>query len=70
MRMVKPELVERLLAAEQACAEARDRWIRMNDDLLTWMHLVGWLLAEAPPGHGASRPYEPPFLTEPNAAED
>jgi hypothetical protein len=70
LRMGKPELVERLLAAEQVYAEARERWLGTNDELLIWMRLVDWLLTGRTAGAGASRPYETPFLAEPNAAED
>jgi hypothetical protein len=33
MRMSKPELVERLLAIEQAYTEGQDRWLKANDEL-------------------------------------
>lgn len=33
-RMSKPELVERLLAVEQAYAEGQDRWLKAHDELL------------------------------------
>jgi hypothetical protein len=36
MRMSKHELIERLLAMEQACAEQEERWLQVNDDLLEW----------------------------------
>jgi hypothetical protein len=39
------ELVERLLAAEQACADMENRWLKTADDLLTWIMLVDRLLA-------------------------
>ena len=29
-------LIERLLAVERAYAEQEDRWLRVNDELLTW----------------------------------
>ena len=45
MRATKPELVERLLAAEQVCAEMETRWLRTADDVLAWMMLVDRLLA-------------------------
>jgi len=34
MRLSKPELVERLLAVEQAYAEHQELWLQANDDLL------------------------------------
>jgi hypothetical protein len=44
MRASKPELVERLLAAEKAYAEMENRWLRTADDLLVWIMLVDRLL--------------------------
>jgi hypothetical protein len=35
-RLRKAVLVERLLALEQAHAEQEERWLRVNDELLTW----------------------------------
>jgi len=35
-RLGKSVLVERLLALEQAHAEQEERWLRVNDELLTW----------------------------------
>ena len=35
-RWSKATLVERLLAVEHAYAEQEQRWLRVNDDLLTW----------------------------------
>ena len=35
-RMGKDELVERLVALEQAHAAQEERWLRVNDELLTW----------------------------------
>ncbi|MBI4544729.1 MAG: hypothetical protein HY703_06025 [Gemmatimonadetes bacterium] len=35
-RWTKASLVERLLAVERAYAEQEERWLRVNDDLLTW----------------------------------
>ena len=35
-RLGKSVLVERLLALEHAYAEQEDRWLRVNDELLTW----------------------------------
>jgi len=35
-RWTKGRLVERLLAIERAYAEHEDRWLRVNDELLTW----------------------------------
>lgn len=45
MRASKPELVERLLAAEQAYADLETRWLKTADDLLAWIMLVDRLLA-------------------------
>ena len=45
LRMSKARLVARLLAAEQEYADERDRWLRTNDALFTWMRLVDWLIA-------------------------
>jgi hypothetical protein len=36
LRLGKAVLVERLLALEQAYAEQEERWLRVNDELLTW----------------------------------
>jgi hypothetical protein len=36
LRLRKAVLVERLLALEQAHAEQEERWLRVNDELLTW----------------------------------
>jgi hypothetical protein len=36
LRLGKSVLVERLLALEQAHAEQEERWLRVNDELLTW----------------------------------
>ena len=35
-RWTKAILIERLLAVERAYAEQEDRWLRVNDELLTW----------------------------------
>jgi hypothetical protein len=45
MRASKPELVERLLAAEEAYADMQTRWLKTADDLLAWIMLVDRLLA-------------------------
>jgi hypothetical protein len=45
LRLRKAVLVERLLALEQAHAEQEERWLRVNDQLLTWT-----LRAERPDG--------------------
>jgi hypothetical protein len=34
--MSKEALVERLLAVERTAAEARERWLIQQDDVLTW----------------------------------
>lgn len=36
LRLGKSVLVERLLALEHAYAEQEERWLRVNDELLTW----------------------------------
>jgi hypothetical protein len=36
LRLRKAVLVERLLALEHAHAEQEERWLRVNDELLTW----------------------------------
>lgn len=36
LRLNKAELVERLLTVEQAFAEHEERWLGLNDELLTW----------------------------------
>lgn len=36
MRLSKDDLVERLLAVEQAFAEQEEQWHRQNDELLSW----------------------------------
>ncbi len=36
LRMSKEELVERLMAVERTCAEARERWLIQQDEMLTW----------------------------------
>jgi hypothetical protein len=36
LRLQKAVLVERLLALEQAHADQEERWLRVNDELLTW----------------------------------
>jgi hypothetical protein len=36
LRLGKSLLVERLLALELAYAEQEERWLRVNDELLTW----------------------------------
>ncbi len=41
LRLSKRELVERLLAVEQACAEHEQRWLPSADELFPWMLLVG-----------------------------
>jgi hypothetical protein len=45
MRASKAELVERLVAAEQAYADVEARWLKTADELLTWIMLVDRLLA-------------------------
>jgi hypothetical protein len=40
LRLSKHELVERLLAVEQACAEYEQRWLRTADELFAWMLIV------------------------------
>ena len=40
LRLEKAVLVERLLALEHAYAEQEDRWLRVNDELLTWQLAV------------------------------
>ena len=44
LRASKPELVQRLLAAEKAYADIENRWLRTADDLLLWIMLVDRLL--------------------------
>jgi hypothetical protein len=51
LRESKPDLVDRLLAAEQAYAEMEARWLKTADDLLVWIIMLDRLL----PGHGFSR---------------
>jgi hypothetical protein len=46
MRAGKAELVERLLAAEQAYADMETRWVKTADELLAWIMLVDRLLAD------------------------
>jgi hypothetical protein len=41
LRLSKRELVERLLAVEQACGEHEQRWLRTADELFAWMLIVG-----------------------------
>jgi hypothetical protein len=53
MRIGKADLVERVLAAEQAYADERDRWLKINDALFAWMRMVDWLIAAE-----ATRPAE------------
>ncbi len=36
MRLTKPDLVQRLISIEQAYAEGEERWLLVNDDVLTW----------------------------------
>ncbi|SRR6266487_5911420 len=36
LRMSKDALVERLIAVERTSAEARERWLIQQDDVLTW----------------------------------
>lgn len=36
LRMSKEALVERLLAVERTSADARERWLAQQDDVLTW----------------------------------
>jgi hypothetical protein len=36
LRWTKATLVDRLLAIERAYAEQEERWLRVNDELLTW----------------------------------
>lgn len=36
MRLTKKELVDRLLQVEQAHSEQEERWLRVNEELLTW----------------------------------
>jgi hypothetical protein len=52
LRLRKAEVVARLVAAERASAEAHERWLAMNDEVLTWMLLVHWLLSAPPPPRG------------------
>ncbi len=47
LRLSKRELIERLVAAEQACAEHEQRWLRTADELFAWMLLVGRLVGRA-----------------------
>ena len=56
LRWSKARLVERLLAVEHAYAEQEERWLRVNDDLLTWQ-----LRAEH---HGAQPAIEAPQAPE------
>jgi hypothetical protein len=44
LRASKPELVERLLAAEKAYADMETRWLRTADDLLVWIMVVDRLM--------------------------
>jgi hypothetical protein len=46
LRMSKPVLVERLLAAEHAAAAHEERWLRLNDDFLLWILLVEHLVTQ------------------------
>jgi hypothetical protein len=55
LRSTKADLVERLLAAEQACAEMEARWLRTADDLLVWILVVDRLVASGEPPQAASR---------------
>jgi hypothetical protein len=45
LRASKADLVERLLRAEQACAEIEPRWLKTADDLLAWILVVDRLVA-------------------------
>jgi len=36
LRLSKPDLVDRLLAAERASANQEQRWLSHQDDVLTW----------------------------------
>ena len=36
LRMSKEALVERLIIAERAVAEQRERWLSQQDEALTW----------------------------------
>jgi hypothetical protein len=47
MRIGNTDLVERVLAAEQAYADERDRWLKINDALFACMRMVDWLIAVA-----------------------
>jgi hypothetical protein len=51
LREIKPDLVDRLLAAEQAYAEMEARWLKTADDLLVWIIMLDRLL----PGQGFIR---------------
>jgi len=44
LRLSKGDLVERLLAAEQACLEDEQRWLKTADELFAWMLMVGRLV--------------------------
>jgi hypothetical protein len=46
LRASKADLVERLLAAEQAYAEMETRWLKTADDLLVWIIVLDRLLAD------------------------
>jgi hypothetical protein len=60
LRLGKSVLVERLLALEHAYAEQEDRWLRVNDELLT-RHLGAELRDGSAPNVAA---YALPVLTE------
>lgn len=53
LRWTKAILIERLLAVERAYAEQEERWLRLNDELLTWRlradHRDAQLPLEVPP---------------------
>jgi hypothetical protein len=48
LRLGKSVLVERLLALEHAHAEQEERWLRVNDELLTWKLRAGLRDGAAP----------------------
>jgi len=41
LRLSKRDIVERVLAVEQACAEHEQRWLRTADENFVWMLLAG-----------------------------
>jgi hypothetical protein len=47
LRLRKDDLVERLVAAEQACAEHEQRWLQTADDLFACMLVLGKLCVES-----------------------